>query len=126
MPFDEKIAGQVRAMIANCTDNVEEKVMFGGLCFMVNDKICIGVKKDTLLVRIAPEVYEQEKEKDGRQPMVHQGKPVKSYLFVDYDSMHNHENLQYWVKLALDYNPHAPLSQAKQKALKKEEKAKKA
>jgi len=119
MPFDEKIANQVREMIADRTDNVEEKVMFGGLCFMVNDKVCIGVKKDTLLVRVDPEVYEQEIGKDGRQPMVHQGKPVKSYLFVDYDSMHNQESLQHWVKLALNYNPHAPLSQAKQRALKK-------
>lgn len=124
MPFDEKIANQVREMIANRADNVEEKVMFGGLCFMVNDKICVAVKQDTLLVRIDPELFEQENGKDGRKPMVHQGKPVKSYLFVDFDSMHNHESLHYWVKLALDYNPHAPLSQAKQKALKKQESTK--
>lgn len=123
MPFDDRIVNQVREMIADRTDNVEEKVMFGGLCFMVNDKICIGVKKDTLLVRIDPELFETEKEKDGRQPMMHQGKAVTSYLFVDFDSMHNNENLHHWVKLALDYNPHAPLSQAKQKELRKKEKA---
>ncbi|QKJ32741.1 TfoX/Sxy family protein [Mucilaginibacter mali] len=116
MPYDEKTVNQVREMIAERTDNVVEKVMFGGLCFMVEDKICIGVKKDTLLARIAPEVYDAEVEKDGRAPMIHGGKPVKTYLFVNLDTIHNYQDLAWWVKQCLDYNPIAPLSQAKQKA----------
>jgi TfoX/Sxy family transcriptional regulator of competence genes len=119
MAYDEKIAGQVRELIFNRTDNVEEKTMFGGRCFMVNDKICIGVKKDTLLVRIDPEVYDVEIENDGRSPMVHAGKAIKPYLFVNFDELRSSRDLAYWVNLALDYNPRAPLSQAKQKAGKK-------
>lgn len=119
MAYDEKITGQVRELIFNHTDNVEEKTMFGGRCFIVNDKICIGVKKDTLLVRIDPDVYDKEIALDGRKPMIHIGKPVKPYLFVDFDELRSSRDLVYWVNLALDYNPHAPLSQAKQRARKK-------
>jgi len=35
-----------RELISQTHTNVEEKAMFGGLCFMVNDKMCVGVKKD--------------------------------------------------------------------------------
>ncbi|MBS1655975.1 MAG: RNA methyltransferase, partial [Bacteroidetes bacterium] len=35
MPFDEQLAGRVRELISAVQDNVEEKKMFGGLCFMV-------------------------------------------------------------------------------------------
>jgi len=32
--------------------------MFGGISYMVQDKMCIGVSKDPLMVRIDPEVVE--------------------------------------------------------------------
>jgi TfoX/Sxy family transcriptional regulator of competence genes len=121
MAYDEQKANQIRELIAGRTDNVVEKTMFGGLCFMVEDKICVGIKKDTLLVRIAPDVYDLEVEKDGRVPMSHSGKPVKTYLFVDYDEIRSARDLAYWVNLCLDYNPLAPLSQAKQKAKAKKQ-----
>lgn len=116
MAYDEQKTNQVRELIAQRTDNVVEKAMFGGLCFMVDDKMCLGVKKDKLMVRIAPDIYAAEVDKQGRNPMIHSGKPVKTYLFIDYDEIRNHADLAYWVNLSLDYNPHAPLSQAKQKA----------
>ena len=44
MAFNEKLAERVREIISLHHDNVEEKKMFGGLCFMVNDKMCVGVE----------------------------------------------------------------------------------
>lgn len=35
--------------------DVEEKVMFSGLVFMVNGKMCIGVMKDKIMLRVNPE-----------------------------------------------------------------------
>jgi hypothetical protein len=45
MPYDKNLADRVREIISVSETNVEEKKMFGGLCFMVNDKMCLGVKK---------------------------------------------------------------------------------
>lgn len=45
MAYNEKLADRVREIIAATYTNIEEKAMFGGLCFMVNDKMCVGVEK---------------------------------------------------------------------------------
>ena len=40
MAYNEKLANMTRELIAQSHKNVIEKAMFGGLCFMVNDKMC--------------------------------------------------------------------------------------
>jgi hypothetical protein len=42
MPYNEKLANRVREALLN-VPKVEEKFMFGGVCFMVNGKMCMGV-----------------------------------------------------------------------------------
>lgn len=54
MAYDEKLADRVREMIAENHKHIEEKKMFGGLCFMVNDKMCVGVEQERLMLRIDP------------------------------------------------------------------------
>ena len=54
MAYNEKLAQRTRELIAQTHSNVEEKAMFGGLCFMVNDKMAIGVEKERLMVRLNP------------------------------------------------------------------------
>ena len=54
MAYNEKLADRTREIIALTHKNVEEKKMFGGLCFMVNDKMCVGVEKERLMVRLDP------------------------------------------------------------------------
>ena len=56
MAYNEKLANRVRELIAEKETNVEEKRMFGGLCFMVNEKMCIGVEKERLMIRLDPEI----------------------------------------------------------------------
>jgi TfoX/Sxy family transcriptional regulator of competence genes len=58
MAYNEKLADRVREMIALTHKNVEEKAMFGGLCFMVNEKMCVGVEKERLMVRLDPAKYD--------------------------------------------------------------------
>ena len=52
MAYDEKLANHTREIISLTHKKVEEKKMFGGLCFMVNDKMCVGVEQDRLMVRL--------------------------------------------------------------------------
>lgn len=113
MAFNEIMANRVREIIAAATNKVAEKKMFGGLCFMVDDKICVGVRKDTILVRLDPAVFEQALEQEGCRPMVHAGRVMKGYVFVDEAVLHTKKQLLYWVSLALDFNRFA--KQAKKK-----------
>ena len=85
MAYDEALADRVREIIAIDHKNVEEKKMFGGLCFMVNDKMCVGVESERLMVRLDPNKYDEVIEKEGCKPMDFTGKIMKGYVFVDID-----------------------------------------
>lgn len=113
MAYDETLADRVREIIAIDHKNVEEKKMFGGLCFMVNDKMCVGVESERLMVRLDPNKYDEVIEKEGCKPMDFTGKIMKGYVFVDIDVLNTKKKLEYWLKLALDYNKIAKPSKKK-------------
>ena len=113
MAYTEKLAEMTRELISLTHKKVEEKRMFGGLCFMVNDKMCVGVEKERLMVRLNPEKYDEVIEKDGCQPMDFTGKIMKGFVFVDADVLTTRKKLEYWIKLALEYNKIAKASKKK-------------
>lgn len=113
MAYNEQMADRVRELIVATTNKVEEKKMFGGLCFLVDGKICVGVKPSSILVRIDPAIFEEALEKEGCEPMVHSGRPMKGYVFVDGTVLVTRKQLEYWVNLALDFNKFAKSSKKK-------------
>jgi TfoX/Sxy family transcriptional regulator of competence genes len=115
MAYNEKLANMTRELIALSHKNVEEKAMFGGLCFMVNDKMALGVEKERLMVRLNPDLNEEAMEKEGCKPMDFSGKVMKGFVFVDADVLTTKKKLEYWVKLALEYNKIAKASKKKKK-----------
>ena len=115
MSYDEKLAGRVRELISATHHITEEKKMFGGLCFMVNDKMCIGVESERIMVRLDPALSDEVLEKEGCSPMDFTGKVMKGYVFVDSDVLKTNKQLNYWVQLALEYNPSAKASKKKNK-----------
>ena len=113
MAYNEKLADRIREMIAVSHKKVEEKRMFGGLCFMVNGKMCVGVEKERLMVRLDPAKYDEVMEKEGCKPMDFTGKVMKGYVFVDIDALNTKKKLEYWMDLALEYNKTAKASKKK-------------
>jgi TfoX/Sxy family transcriptional regulator of competence genes len=111
--YDETLADRVREIIAATHKITEEKKMFGGLCFMVNGKMCVGVEQERMMLRIGPDVFEEALEKEGCLPMDFTGKVMKGYVFVDKDVLNTKKQLLYWVNLALDYNKIAKASKKK-------------
>jgi len=116
MSYNEKLADRIREMIFLTHKNVVEKPMFGGLCFMVNDKMCLGVEQERLMVRLDPAVYDEVMLKEGCRPMDFTGKIMKGYVFVDLDVLNTKTKLKYWVDLALEYNKIAKVSKKKKRA----------
>lgn len=119
MAYNEKLADMTRELIAQTQKNVVEKAMFGGLCFMVNDKMCVGVEKERLMVRLDPAKYEEAMEKEGCMPMDFTGRIMKGFVFVEADALKTKKKLEYWVKLALEYNKVAKASKKKKNSIKK-------
>jgi TfoX/Sxy family transcriptional regulator of competence genes len=120
MSFNEKLAARTRELISLTHEISEEKKMFGGLCFMVADKMCIGVEKDRLMIRLDPMKYEEVMEKEGCRPMDFTGKVMKGYVFVNEGALTTKKKLEYWVKLALEYNAKAKSSKKSAAKTKKQ------
>lgn len=115
MAFDQKLADRVREIISETHKISEEKKMFGGLCFMVNGKMCVGVEKDRLMIRLDPVKYEEVMEKEGCQPMDFTGKVMREFVFVDAAVLSTGKKLGYWLSLALEYNKIAKASKKTKK-----------
>lgn len=109
MAFSEFLADRVRQRL-NAMGSLLEKKMMGGLLFMVNDKMCIGVDKDKktgedrLMVRVGKAAYEELLKKKGSRAMDFTGKPMKGYLFVYPIGFDKDSDLDFWVKKALAFN----------------------
>ena len=80
---------------------------------MVNDKMCVGVEMQRLMLRVDPENYEALLEKEGCTPMDFTGKPMKGYIFVDVSVLKTKKQIDYWIGLALEYNKKAKPSKKK-------------
>lgn len=106
MAFNEKIADRIREGLAELP-NVVEKFMFGGVCFMVNGKMCIGVIKEDMMCRIDPVLEEGAIEKRGCRPMDFTGRPMKGYVYVSEEGLRTRANFDYWINLCLDFNTRA-------------------
>jgi TfoX/Sxy family transcriptional regulator of competence genes len=119
MAFNENLADRTREIIAETQTNVEEKRMFGGLCFMVNDKMCVGVEQERLMVRLDPVRYDEALSQEGATPMDFTGRVMKGYVFVDIASVKTDKKLRYWVELALEFNKIAKASQKKKAVIRK-------
>jgi TfoX/Sxy family transcriptional regulator of competence genes len=100
--YDEQLAERVREF--------EEKRMMGGLCFMVDGKMCVGVEKERLMARMDPEVCEQALQRKGCTPMDFTGRPMRGFVFVNREGFGSDGDLDSWLELALDFNPRAKSS----------------
>jgi len=107
MAYDEFLADRVRVILKDKRVVYDEKKMMGGLSFMVDHKMCIGVIKNKLMARIDPDIYEQALMKKGCHEMDFTGRPMKGFVFVEPEGVDMDSDLDYWVQLCLDFNPNA-------------------
>ena len=112
MAVNEKLTNRVREILSD-VDKVEEKKMFSGIAFMVDEKLCIAVRGDNIMLRIDPATHDELVEKPGCSSMIMKGKDLDGYVVVDESVLNTKKQLNYWVRLALDYNPKAQSSKKK-------------
>ena len=115
MVYNEQLADRVREIISRRETNVEEKRMFGGLCFMVNGKMCVGVESERMMVRFDPAINDEIMEKNGVGPMDFTKRVMKGFAFVDVEALKTDKDLEYWIGLALDFNQTAKPSKKKKR-----------
>jgi TfoX/Sxy family transcriptional regulator of competence genes len=114
MAYNEKLASRIRETLADLP-NIEEKEMMGGLTFMYNDKMCVGIIANEMMCRIDPNLHEIAVEKTGCRTMDFTKRPMKGYVLVDDAGMKNQEEFDYWISLCLEFNSKAKSSKKKKK-----------
>lgn len=103
MAFDVALADKVRRAIPKRA-KVEEKKMFGGLCFMVNGRMCLCVGRDRLMCRVDPALSEKFVRRKGCRKVVMKGRALNGYFHVDHEALRKKAAFAFWVKSALTYN----------------------
>src|SRR5215212_7233880 len=101
MAYNEKTAERLREAFErverHAGESVAEKRMFGGLTFMVGGKMCVGVLKDDLVVRIPPERWDGSLTMPHTRPMDFTGKPMVGFLYVAPDGHAADADLDAWI-----------------------------
>jgi|SRR3990172_2655664 len=107
MAYDEGLARRIRETLKG-KRNVREVSMFGGLTFMLNDRMCCGVAKDDLMVRVLPEKYESLLERPHARVMDFTGRPLAGFLFVGPKGYRSDERLKFWMDQAIECASSSP------------------
>lgn len=121
MAYDEYMAERVRRFFDERKVGYEEKKMMGGLCFMVDGKMCCGMhydkkqETDLLMCRIGEDAQKKVAKKKGCQPMTFTGRTMKGFVFVTGEGFDTDKQMDYWLQLCLDFNPLAKASKKKKK-----------
>ena len=110
MAYNEFLADRIRLALKEKGSAFQEKKMMGGLAFMVDNKMCVGVVKDDLMARIDPAAYDEALKHKGCRAMDLTGRPMKGFVFVSPEGTDMDDDLAGWVQLALDFNPRAKAS----------------
>ncbi len=113
MPYSEYLTDRVRLTLKVNHVSFNEKKMFGGLCWLVDDKMLAGVFGEELMVRIAPEDETGYLQNEECHLMDESGS-MKGFLMISPEGIDMDEDLDKWIKRCLDFNPRAKASKKKQ------------
>jgi TfoX/Sxy family transcriptional regulator of competence genes len=100
--FNEILAERVRVALADAPD-LYERLMFGGIAFMVSGHMACGVVDDELMLRLGPEGAELALDQPHVRPMDFTGRPMRSMVFVGPQALRDDRDLERWVSAAAGF-----------------------
>ena len=103
MAYSELLAKRMRNSLTALDTRYVEKKMFGGLAFMVENKMCCGIVKDEMMVRVVDDRYEEAVSKPGARAMDFTGRPMKGFVFVSDEGFPTEKALRAWLKLGIEF-----------------------
>jgi hypothetical protein len=110
MAFDEALADRVRNEL-EARDGITEKRMFGGIAFLLDGKMAVGVIEDELVVRLGEEDAAKALAEEGVREMDFTGRPMKGWVFVDPEKAGGEDGFAEWVDAGVAYAASLPAKQ---------------
>ncbi len=112
MAFDQILASRVREILAVRND-VSERKMFGGLCFMVRGHMCCAVEKADFMLRVGPEEYAAALKHKHARPMDFTGRPLTGFIYVAPAGVKTKRDLARWIGMGVDFVESLPAKKPK-------------
>ncbi len=107
MAFDERLAERIRGTLGR-RKGLAEKKMFGGVAFLLNGNMCVGVHKAELIVRLAAEETDAALSQPHTRRFDLTGRPMKGWILVAPAGLKTDANLGKWVQVAAKYASSLP------------------
>ena len=107
MAFDEHLAASIRALMGRKAALVEKK-MFGGLAFLINGNMSVGVHGKELIARVDPKTTDAALKEPGVRIFDISGRPMKGWLLVGGAGVKDPTSLAHWVRRGVDYAASLP------------------
>ena len=102
MAFDENLAARIRDALAR-KRNIEEKKMFGGVGFLLNGNMLVGVWKDSLIARLGPDEGADALLESHVKAFDITGRPMKNWILVEPEGVEDDDQLKGWIERAVKY-----------------------
>jgi len=77
--------------------------MFGGIAFLLNGNMSVGVHKSELIVRLAPEETDAALAQAHTRRFDLTGRPMKGWILVEQGGLKTEAQLSKWVQIAARY-----------------------
>ena len=110
----QQLIQAVRAALADRSD-VDERPLFGCWAFFVDGKLCVGVKREELLLRLPPERHREFQEMQNTRELS-PGGGMQGFFWVEPNGYASAAQWRWWLDEALAYNPRAKASPRRQRA----------
>lgn len=107
MAYDEGLTQRIGELLGNHPGVVEKK-MFGGLAFLVNGNMAVGVNGGDLMVRVGPDAYEEALGQPHAREMDFTGKPLKGFVYVGSAGVESDDDLAGWVARGVSFAKSLP------------------
>jgi len=98
MAFDEDLANRIREQLAGETA-ITERAMFGGLAFLLNGNMSVGVSgQGGLMVRVGAEGNDEALEQPHARPLEMRGRAMDGWIRVAPEGVETDAQLEAWVR----------------------------
>ena len=114
MAYDTAIAQRVRDILER-RPGISERPMFGGLAFLIDGKMFVGILGSALMARVGVERHADALNVPHVRQMDFTGRPMKGYVYVDEPGLREDRNLKAWVQWCADYVAALPAKTLKAK-----------
>jgi TfoX/Sxy family transcriptional regulator of competence genes len=103
MAYDEELANRVRELVSVEAGLAEQK-MFGGLAFLINGNMSVGVSgQGGLMLRVDPAETDALVAKPHARPFEMRGRQMRGWLRVDSEGLRTKRQLEPWVRRGVGY-----------------------